>query len=165
MLFCTDLPNRLQICHLHSSESLSWRGSGFQTLVSYLWFAGEHFAAIFGCNQSGLEAVLLKRRVMIPCWVSLKHPTRLDASAQVYLSVPAPLSQICHALLQLPMFLNAKMPPVGLARLESLCSRRPSCSSSPCCDCCGGFYYTENSCSDTGTRSTISSRVIDVQPM
>lgn len=38
---------------------------------------------MFGCNQSGQESVLLKRRVMIPCWLSLKHPTRLEASAQV----------------------------------------------------------------------------------
>lgn len=48
-------------------------------------YAGEHYAAIFGCNQSGLEAVLLKRRVMIPCWVSLKHPTRIEAVTQVIL--------------------------------------------------------------------------------
>ena len=48
-------------------------------------FSGEHYAAIFGCNQSGLEAVLLKRRVMIPCWISLKHPTRIEAVTQVIL--------------------------------------------------------------------------------
>ena len=49
--------------------------------------------AIFGSNQSALETVLLKRRVMMPCWLSLKHPTRIDTSAQVHMpatsAVPA----------------------------------------------------------------------------
>ncbi|KAL3153858.1 hypothetical protein ABBQ32_013430 [Trebouxia sp. C0010 RCD-2024] len=48
---------------------------------------GEHFVAIFGSNQSALETVLLKRRVMMPCWLSLKHPTRIDTSAQVHLTL------------------------------------------------------------------------------
>ncbi|KAL3140237.1 hypothetical protein ABBQ38_004511 [Trebouxia sp. C0009 RCD-2024] len=48
-----------------------------------LGLSGEHFVAIFGSNQSALETVLLKRRVMMPCWLSLKRPTRIDTSAQV----------------------------------------------------------------------------------
>lgn len=48
---------------------------------------GEHFVAIFGSNQSALETVLLKRRVMMPCWLSLKRPTRIDTSAQVHLAL------------------------------------------------------------------------------
>ena len=44
---------------------------------------GEHFVAVFGSNQSALETVLLKRKVMMPCWLSLKQPTRVNTSAQV----------------------------------------------------------------------------------
>ncbi len=50
---------------------------------SLLGRAGEHFVAVFGSNQSALETVLLKRRVMMPCWLSLKHPTRIDTPSQV----------------------------------------------------------------------------------
>lgn len=45
--------------------------------------AGEHFVAVLGAQQSALEAVLLKRRVMGPSWLTLACPTRVDTGAQV----------------------------------------------------------------------------------
>ena len=39
--------------------------------------------AVLGAQQSALEAVLLKRRVMGPSWLTLACPTRVDTSAQV----------------------------------------------------------------------------------
>ena len=40
-------------------------------------------AAILGTNQSLLEAVLLKRRVVGPAWLALSKPVRVDAARQV----------------------------------------------------------------------------------
>jgi len=57
---------------------VSWKAE-----LCLLGRVGEHFVAVFGSNQSALETVLLKRRVMMPCWLSLKHPTRIDTPAQV----------------------------------------------------------------------------------
>ena len=45
--------------------------------------AGKSFAAVFGGNQSQLESLLLKRKVMGPSWLLLKHPTRVEPQAQV----------------------------------------------------------------------------------
>ena len=45
--------------------------------------AGEYFVAVLGAQQSALEAVLLKRRVMGPSWLTLACPTRVDTGAQV----------------------------------------------------------------------------------
>ena len=45
--------------------------------------AGSSFAAVFGAGQSQLEALLLKRKVMGPSWLLLKHPVRVEAQAQV----------------------------------------------------------------------------------
>ena len=45
--------------------------------------AGSHIAAILGTNQSLLEAVLLKRRVVGPAWLALSKPVRIDAGRQV----------------------------------------------------------------------------------
>ena len=45
--------------------------------------AGENFAAVLGAQQSALEAVLLKRHVMGPSWLTLACPTRVDTGAQV----------------------------------------------------------------------------------
>ena len=59
---------------------------------------GEHFVAIFGSNQSALETVLLKRRVMMPCWLSLKHPTRIDTSAQVDMALNSACSDCSNHL-------------------------------------------------------------------
>ena len=39
--------------------------------------------AVLGAQQSALEAVLLKRRVMGPSWLTLACPTRVDTGAQV----------------------------------------------------------------------------------
>ncbi len=36
----------------------------------------------FGAQQSVLESVLLKRRIMGPSWISLHCPTRVDSSKQ-----------------------------------------------------------------------------------
>lgn len=44
---------------------------------------GTHVAAILGTNQSLLEAVLLKRRVVGPAWLALSKPVRVDAARQV----------------------------------------------------------------------------------
>lgn len=54
-------------------------------------FAGQSFAAILGCQQSMLESLLLKRRIMGPSWISLQHPTRIDPAAQVCLCRLHPL--------------------------------------------------------------------------
>lgn len=48
-----------------------------------LGLSGRTFSAIFGTNQSCLEAVMLKRKIMGPGWISLKHPRRVDVQAQV----------------------------------------------------------------------------------
>lgn len=52
-----------------------------------LGLTGRHFSAVFGANQSMLEALLLKRKIMGPCWVMLKNPVRKDFHQQVSLSV------------------------------------------------------------------------------
>lgn len=44
--------------------------------------AGEHFVAVLAAQQSVLEGVLLKRRIMGPSWLSLARPTRTDEGAQ-----------------------------------------------------------------------------------
>ena len=48
-----------------------------------LGLSGDTYCAVFGSNQSSLEALMLKRKIMGPSWVSLKHPRRIDPSAQV----------------------------------------------------------------------------------
>ncbi|KAK9810187.1 hypothetical protein WJX72_006462 [[Myrmecia] bisecta] len=47
-----------------------------------LGLTGKHFVAVFGTNQSALEGILLKRRIMGPSWISLKQPSRVDAAQQ-----------------------------------------------------------------------------------
>ena len=47
--------------------------------------AGERFVAVLGIGQSPLEAVLLKRRIMGPSWVSVSKPNRVDAASQARL--------------------------------------------------------------------------------
>jgi len=44
--------------------------------------AGTHFVAVFGAQQSALEALLLKRRIMGPSWLTLAQPVRVDAGVQ-----------------------------------------------------------------------------------
>ena len=48
-----------------------------------LGLKGETFRTIFGCNQSCLEALLLKRQLRGPSWVQLKGVTRVDSANQV----------------------------------------------------------------------------------
>lgn len=50
---------------------------------------------MFGAQQSVLESVLLKRRVMGPSWISLHCPTRIDASKQARLCLPVCLFVPC----------------------------------------------------------------------
>ena len=57
--------------------------ASWKAVLGLLGCAGQHFVAVFGSNQSALETVLLKRRVMMPCWLSLKHPSRIDTPSQV----------------------------------------------------------------------------------
>lgn len=45
--------------------------------------AGKHFVAVFGAQQSMLEALLLKRRIMGPSWICLSCPTRVEGGVQV----------------------------------------------------------------------------------
>ena len=45
--------------------------------------SGETFSAIFGANQSMLEALFLKRRIMGPCWMSVRRPRCVPTEAQV----------------------------------------------------------------------------------
>ncbi|PRW60975.1 DNA polymerase alpha catalytic subunit [Chlorella sorokiniana] len=44
---------------------------------------GATFSAIFGCNQSMLEALTLKRHIMGPCWLTVRRPRRVAPEAQV----------------------------------------------------------------------------------
>ena len=46
-------------------------------------FTGERFAAVLGVEQSPLEAILLKRRIMGASWLSVSKPVRVDSKAQV----------------------------------------------------------------------------------
>lgn len=45
--------------------------------------AGATFSAIFGANQSPLEVLMLKRRIMGPSWLSIRQPQRVALAAQV----------------------------------------------------------------------------------
>ena len=45
--------------------------------------AGTSFVAVLGAEQSSLEAVMLKRKIMGPSWLSISKPVRIDAQAQV----------------------------------------------------------------------------------
>ncbi|PSC73303.1 DNA polymerase alpha catalytic subunit [Micractinium conductrix] len=45
--------------------------------------SGETFSAIFGANQSMLEALFLKRRIMGPCWMSVRRPRCVPTEAQM----------------------------------------------------------------------------------
>ena len=51
---------------------------------------GEHIVALFGTNQSMLEALLLKRKVMGPSWLALQKPVRVAAQSQVQRCTRAP---------------------------------------------------------------------------
>jgi len=44
---------------------------------------GSTFSAVFGANQSMLEALVLKRRLMGPCWLAIKRPRRVAPEQQV----------------------------------------------------------------------------------
>ncbi len=83
--------------------------------------AGEHFVAVFGAQQSVLEAVLLKRRIMGPSWLSLSCPTRVEGGLQVRLGSPTPRHTLCTRGSR-----SAIVPGVGAARprlLEPLMCR------------------------------------------
>jgi len=56
--------------------------------------------AVFGTQQSALEALLLKRRVMGPSWLALAQPVRVDAGVQARRSV---LSR-CPCLTSCPVY-------------------------------------------------------------
>lgn len=45
--------------------------------------SGATFSAIFGANQSMLEALTLKRHIMGPCWLAVRRPRRVAPEAQV----------------------------------------------------------------------------------
>ena len=58
--------------------------------------------AVFGAQQSALEALLLKRRIMGPSWLSLAQPVRVDCGVQACpftalpLRTPASLLTFCE---------------------------------------------------------------------
>lgn len=45
--------------------------------------SGDTFSTVFGSNQSPLEALMLKRKVMGPSWVAVKQPRRVDPGQQL----------------------------------------------------------------------------------
>lgn len=45
--------------------------------------SGRHFRALFGSQQSTLEALMLKRRIKGPSWMMLKNPLRKEPGQQV----------------------------------------------------------------------------------
>ena len=55
--------------------------------------AGERFVAVLGAQQSMLESVMLKRKLMGPIWLTLACPTRVDTGAQVTYPGNAPISR------------------------------------------------------------------------
>jgi DNA polymerase alpha subunit A len=48
-----------------------------------LGLSGDTFSTVFGTNQSCLEALILKRRIMGPSWIAIHRPRRIDPGAQV----------------------------------------------------------------------------------
>lgn len=48
-----------------------------------LGLKGDYFVGCLGANQSPLEALLLKRGIMGPCWLALRGAQRVDAAKQV----------------------------------------------------------------------------------
>jgi hypothetical protein len=86
-------------CHLYADvpmAKVAFRRSAFFSIVPEPAVmviglcdihAGEHFTAVLGAQQSTLEAVLLKRKLMGPSWVTLACPTRVDAGVQVRFSI------------------------------------------------------------------------------
>ena len=60
--------------------------------------AGDRFVAVLGAQQSMLESVMLKRKLMGPIWLTLACPTRVDTGAQVNFpgNAPSPTSKLCH---------------------------------------------------------------------
>lgn len=45
--------------------------------------SGSLFSHIFGCNQSMMELLLLKRKIKGPSWLLLRNPTRVALEHQV----------------------------------------------------------------------------------
>jgi DNA polymerase alpha subunit A len=48
-----------------------------------LGLTGATFCALFGANQSPLESLVLKRRLMGPSWLAVKQPRRVAPETQV----------------------------------------------------------------------------------
>eukprot|EP00897_Mesotaenium_endlicherianum_P001393 jgi/Mesen1/1281/ME000013S00772 len=44
---------------------------------------GEHFSALLGTQTSVLELLLIKRKLMGPCWLSISSPLRVAGSSQI----------------------------------------------------------------------------------
>jgi hypothetical protein len=44
---------------------------------------GKHFRAVFGSNQSMMEAITVKRGIKGPSWVLLQSPVRKEPGQQV----------------------------------------------------------------------------------
>ena len=44
---------------------------------------GASFSAVFGANQSMLEALMLKRHIMGPGWLTVTRPRRVAPESQV----------------------------------------------------------------------------------
>ena len=48
-----------------------------------LGLSGRTFCAVFGAQQSPLEALLVKRGLKGPSWIAIKGATRVEYSSQV----------------------------------------------------------------------------------
>lgn len=86
--------------------------------------AGTHFVAVFGAQQSALEALLLKRRVMGPSWLTLAQPVRVDAGVQAR---PV-LRRHAAPVMSRPVTPASRAAPASRGGLVS--SRRRSCNHS-----------------------------------
>lgn len=67
-----------QVKYPASQDSKAARSQGLP-----LGLTGKHFSAMFGTNQSMLEALTLKSHLMGPGWLTVRRPRRVAAEKQV----------------------------------------------------------------------------------
>lgn len=51
---------------------------------------------MLGGGQTSMEALLLKRHIKGPCWLSLAEPTRVDPHHQVRLPSSSRVTRLCR---------------------------------------------------------------------
>jgi len=83
----------------HAATKSAWLTAEVQSRqcrdAGWVHAAGNSYVAVFGAGQSQLESVLLKRKVMGPTWLQLKHPVRTRATSQARSSRKPETEQIC----------------------------------------------------------------------